>query len=143
MERYVLDKGERDVWAPTVYHAKPDVKMIFTVPFNSNYERHLGPVTSISPSPFIKRIFLTASTDGTLRLFDTLSNRPVAMFEPGGYGAGEYIMACEFSPFRPTVFAAVGNSGNVYIYDLIQSKSAPTVVLKNQDDGVSHSLRVA
>lgn len=52
-------------------------------------------------------------------------------------------MACEFSPFRPTVFAAVGNSGNVFIYDLLQSKSAPTVVLKNLDDGVSQAHCVA
>eukprot|EP00347_Sterkiella_histriomuscorum_P003637 403363522 len=143
VERYVQDKGEKDVWAPTVYHAKPDIKMLFSVPFNSNYERHLGPVTAISASPFVKRLFLTSSTDGQLRLYDTLSNRPVAMFEPGGYGACEYLLSVEFSPFRPAVFAAVGNSGNVYIYDLVQSKSAPSYILKNQDEGVSHSLRVS
>ena len=146
VERYVMDKGEKDVWAPTVYHAKPDIKMIFSVPFNSNYERHLGPVTCISASPFIKRLFLTCSTDGQVRLYDTLSNRPVAVFEPGsgyGGGAGEYLLAVEFSPFRPAVFAAVGNTGNVYMYDLVQSKAAPSYVLRHQDDSVSHSLRVA
>jgi len=42
----------------------------------------------------------------------------MAIYEPGGYGSGEYLLAVEFSPFRPAVFAAVGNSGNVYIYDL-------------------------
>lgn len=61
VERYVMDKGEKDVWAPTVYSAKPDVKMLFTVPFNANYERHLGPVTGISASPFLKRLFLSCS----------------------------------------------------------------------------------
>ena len=41
VERYILDRGaEKDIWAPTVYSAKPDVKMIFTVPFNANYEKH-------------------------------------------------------------------------------------------------------
>lgn len=64
VERYVMDKGEKDVWAPTVYSAKPDVKMLFTVPFNANYERHMGPVTGISASPFIKRLFLSCSQDG-------------------------------------------------------------------------------
>ena len=26
VERYVLDKGEKDVWAPTIFAAKPDIK---------------------------------------------------------------------------------------------------------------------
>ena len=118
VERYVLDKGEKEVWAPTVYSAKPDVRMMFSVPFNANYERHLGPVTCISPSPFIKRLFLTCSSDGSIRLYDTLSNRPLNVFEPGGFGANEYLSAVEWSPFRPAVFAVAGITGNIYIYDL-------------------------
>jgi hypothetical protein len=84
VERYVLDKGgEKDIWAPTVYSAKPDVKLIFSIPFNSNYERHLGPVLGLSASPFVRRLFLSSSSDGSVRLYDTLGHRPLITFEPG------------------------------------------------------------
>ena len=115
VERYVLDKGEKDIWAPTVYHAKPDLKMLFTVPFNANYDKHMGPVSGMATSPFIKRLFLSCSSDGQIRLYDILNNRPVLVFEPG---YNEYLLDVAWSPFRPAVFAAVSNTGNAYIYDL-------------------------
>ena len=34
-----------------------------------------------------------------------------------------------WSPFRPTVFAAVNNNGTVYIYDLTRSKQVPSYVI--------------
>lgn len=133
VERYVKDKGEKDIWAPTVYHAKPDVKSLFTIPFNANYERHLGPVTSITCSPFNKRVVLSCSVDGSIRVVDILNHRPVAVFEPG---YNEYIHDVAWSPFRAAVFAAVSNSGNVYIFDLLKSKTSASYVLKHGDDGV-------
>jgi WD40 repeat protein len=111
-----------------VYHAKPDVKLIFSIPFNANYEKHLGPVVAIACSPFVKRLFLSASSDGTLRLYDILGHRPVAMFEPG---YNEYLLDVQWSPFRPSVFATVSNIGTVYIYDLTLSKQSPEYVLKH------------
>ena len=70
VERYVLDRGgDKDIWAPTVYSAKPDVKMIFSIPFNANYERHLGPVLGLSCSLFVKRLFLSCSSLTPLFLF--------------------------------------------------------------------------
>ena len=140
VERYVMDKGEKDVWAPTVYSAKPDLKQLFGVPFNANYEKHLGPVLGMSASPFVKRLFLSCSSDGQVRMYDILNHRPVTIFEPG---YNEYLLDVQWSPFRPSVFATISNLGNVYIYDLIQSKSSPTLILKHQDDGISQSLRVA
>ena len=52
VERYVQDKGEKDIWALTVFAAKPDIKLLYPIPFSSNYEKHLGPVQAISCSPF-------------------------------------------------------------------------------------------
>lgn len=129
VERYVLDKGgEKDIWAPTVYSAKPDVKMIYSVPFNANYEKHLGPVLGLSSSPFVKRLFLSCSSDGSVRLYDILGHKPVATFEPG---YNEYLLDVQWSPFRPGVFAAVSNVGQVYLYDLAFSKSSPAHVLRD------------
>jgi len=119
VERYVLDKGERDVWAPTVFHAKPDIRLVFPIPFNANYEKHMGPVSGISCSPFLKRVFLTCSTDGSVRLYDVLNHRPAVVFEPT---YNEYLTDVLWSPFRATVFVTVSNTGTVYIYDLMLSK---------------------
>ncbi len=44
VERYCKDKGIKEVEAANIYDSKPDVKYIFSIPFNLNYERHYGPV---------------------------------------------------------------------------------------------------
>jgi WD40 repeat protein len=126
VERYMMDKGEKDVWAPTIYNAKPDLKHIFSIPFNANYERHMGPVLGITCSPFIKRLFLSCSSDGAIRLYDILNHKPVLIFEPG---YSEYLLDVQWSPFRPAVFATVSNTGNIYVYDLMKSKASPTQIL--------------
>jgi WD40 repeat protein len=35
-----------------------------------------------------------------------------------------------WSPFRPTVFVTVSNTGSVYVFDLIMSKQAPSYILE-------------
>lgn len=49
------------------------------------------------------------------------------VFEPG---YNEYLMKVLWSPFRPTVFAIVSNSGSVYIYDLMAQKQSPAYILE-------------
>jgi WD40 repeat protein len=73
----------------------------------------------VSSSPFLRRLFLTCSSDGSVRLYDVQDKRAIVSFEPS---FGEYLMSVEWSPFRPSVFATVSNLGNVFIYDLVQSK---------------------
>jgi WD40 repeat protein len=73
----------------------------------------------MSCSPFVKRLFLSCSSDGSIRLYDVLNHRPVSIFEPG---YNEYLLDVAWSPFRPAVFASVSNTGNIYIYDLNKSK---------------------
>lgn len=126
VERYAQDKGENEVHATTIFNAKPDIKLLFPSPFTSNYEKHMGPVTGVNCSPFLKRLFLSCSVDGVVRMYDVLNNRPVAVFEPG---YNEYLQSVIWSPFRPTVFVTVSNSGTVYIYDLLLSKQTPSYVL--------------
>lgn len=126
VERYAQDRGDRDVQVQTVFNAKPDIKLLFPSPFTANYERHMGPVTGVNCSPFLKRLFLSCSVDGAVRMYDVLSNRPVAVFEPG---YNEYLQQVIWSPFRATVFVTVSNNGTVYIYDLILSKQTPSYVL--------------
>lgn len=134
VERFAQDKGDRDIWAPLVFHAKPDIKHIFSNPFNANYEKNLASVTACCNSPFVKRVFLTSSLDGVIRLYDVLNHRPIASFEPA---INEYLLDVEWSPFRPSVFAAVSNEGSIYIFDLVQSNKSPVQTLKHPDPGAA------
>ncbi len=126
VERYAQDKGEKEIQVQTVFNAKPDIKLLYPSPFTSNFEKHMGPVTGLTCSPFIKRLFLTCSVDGAVRMYDVLNNRPVAVFEPG---FNEYLQSVIWSPFRPTVFVTISNTGTVYIYDLVLSRQTPSYVL--------------
>lgn len=126
VERYAQDKGEKEIQVQTVFNAKPDIKLLYPSPFTSNFEKHMGPVTGLTCSPFIKRLFLTCSVDGAVRMYDVLNNRPVAVFEPG---FNEYLQSVIWSPFRPTVFVTISTTGTVYIYDLVLSRQTPSYVL--------------
>ena len=126
VERYAQDKGEKEIQVQTVFNAKPDIKLLYPSPFTSNFEKHMGLVTGLTCSPFIKRLFLTCSVDGAVRMYDVLNNRPVAVFEPG---FNEYLQSVIWSPFRPTVFVTISNTGTVYIYDLVLSRQTPSYVL--------------
>ena len=94
---------------------------------NASFEKHMGPCLGISCSPFVKRLFLTCSSDGSVRLYDTLNQRPIIVFEPG---YNEYVMKVCWSPFRPCVFIAVSNTGSIYIYDLLLSQQTPSYILE-------------
>ena len=64
VERYVQDKGEKDVYATTVCQAKPNIKLLFPTAMNSSFEKHMGPCLGISCSPYVKRLLLSCSSDG-------------------------------------------------------------------------------
>ena len=80
------------------------------------YNKHNGPVTSISPNPFKDRLFLTASADGSIRLYDVQDVKQVMIFEPK---YSEYILCVQWSPVRPAVFVAVSDHGTLYNTQLV------------------------
>ena len=115
-----------------IFNSKlPIVKLFppFTKFGSTTYTRHNGPVTSIQANPFkdYSQLFITSSTDGSIRINDAKEkNRAVLTFEPN---YGEFIHCIEWSPNRPAVFVAVSDQGNIYIYDLVQSKQKPALKL--------------
>ena len=131
VERYCLDRGFKEVEPIHIFNSKPDMKLLYSIPFNFNYEKQYGPNQAISCSPFIRKIFLSCSIDGSIRMYDINNNRSIASFEPS---ANEYLMDVCFSPFRPAVFAAIGTKGKPYIYDLTISKKSPAFILEGGDD---------
>ena len=108
-----------------IFSAKLPIVKLFP-PFarfgTTTFTRHNGPVTSIQANPFrdYSQLFLTASSDGSMRIYDARQQSKVVLtFEPK---YGEFIHCIEWSPNRPAVFVAVSNQGIMYIYDLVQSK---------------------
>ena len=137
VDQYMLMRPHpRQVYANHIFSSKPPLQMLyppFTGRQSTQYDKHHGPVLGISASPFNKRLFLTCSADGAIRIYDIQDKRPVASFEPS---FGEYLNCVEWSLFRPAVFACVSNTGNLYIYDLVRDKKKPveTIFL---DDALS------
>jgi WD40 repeat protein len=139
VERYCMDRGYKEVEAVYVFNAKPDIKILYSVPFNLNYEKQYGPNQAISFSPFHRKLFLSCSVDGTIKMYDTNNHRGVASFEPS---SNEYLMDVCFSPFRPAVFAAIGTKGKPYIYDLTVCKQVPAYILEDSNEESKMSKNV-
>lgn len=131
VERYCMDRGFKEVEPIHIFNAKPDINQLYSVPFNFNYEKQYGPNQAISCSPFIRKLFLSCSIDGSIKMYEINNNRCIASFEPS---SNEYLMDVCFSPFRPAVFAAIGTRGRSYIYDLTISKKSPVYILENEGD---------
>ena len=131
VERYCMDRGFKEVEPIHIFNAKPDIKQLYSVPFNFNYEKQYGPNQAISCSPFIRKLFLSCSIDGSIKMYEINNNRCIASFEPS---SNEYLMDVCFSPFRPAVFAAIGTKGKSYIYDLTISKKSPAYILENEGE---------
>jgi WD repeat-containing protein 34 len=105
-------------------------------PFTSKdikkFEPHFGPVNSVCASPFNRRIFISCSSDGAIRIHDLQGEGGTLIsFAPS---QGEYLNCIQWSPFRAAVFACVSNLGTLYIYDMVQSKQRPIEVIKHDED---------
>ena len=96
------------------------------------FAAHGGPVYSVASSPFHRNMFLTASTDGTVRLYSHLETKPLLIVEPGG----GYLFDVEWSISRPMVFWVSASDGRVLVYDLNVSRLKPVAVLETNTKGL-------
>jgi WD repeat-containing protein 34 len=129
-----------------VFAARPDWKQLYPVASNFAYDAHQGPTYAVKFSPSQRNLFLTGSTDGTIRLYHTLSRAPVLHIECGGAGTitavaqsvpsagidaatreSRAVMAIDWSPARPSVFAVADSHGQMHVYDLTKSPRDPVV----------------
>jgi WD40 repeat protein len=104
-------------------------------------------------SPFHRNLFITGGADGMVKLFHILEQTPIMKWEPCAanpqgkrwrivffvfllifslldMGSFISVTAVAFSPHRPMVFACSTNDGFIYIYDLMENKKLPVVVLE-------------
>lgn len=85
------------------------------------YSGHCSSIYTIQWNPFHPTMFLTASADWTVRIWDsTTPQRAVLVFDLGG-PVGD----AAWSPTSSTVFAAATESGRVLVYDLAYSMEWP------------------
>jgi hypothetical protein len=115
----------KEVTAETVFAAQPAVEQLYHSPTTFSYEPHGGPVYGVAFSPFHRNVFLTVSTDSTVRVYNVLQPRPLLVLEP----CSGCLYACCWSPSRPSVFAVGAADGQMYIYDLRRNKGKPVRLL--------------
>ncbi|KAE9094971.1 hypothetical protein PF010_g16890 [Phytophthora fragariae] len=131
VEAYASVKRSKEVTLATVYEARLDPATIFPSAMDFVFESHTAPVYDASFSPFRKSLFLTASADGTTRVYSTLQRELLLSVDVTPSAA--YLYAAEWSRTRPMVFAAASEDGNVYVFDLKVDRVSPVLVLSGKD----------
>ncbi|KFM82072.1 hypothetical protein X975_26411, partial [Stegodyphus mimosarum] len=87
-----------------------------------SFEPHKGQVTSVHFSPFSRNIFLSAGSDGELRIYNLLKPKPLITFQiPNGS-----ITAAQWSPVRPSVLSCICNHGKLHIWDVTANEKLLT-----------------
>uniref|UniRef100_A0A7S4VTD3 Uncharacterized protein n=1 Tax=Alexandrium monilatum TaxID=311494 RepID=A0A7S4VTD3_9DINO len=130
VEGYCRTVGVKEVTAEVVFRSKPDQAAIFPPPKTTDLEPHAGPVVVATFSPFHRKLLLTGSVDGAVKLFDVLQQRALlTLFPPSKHLSTCAVSAASWSSARPCVFAVAMEMGGVYIYDMLQSKQEPVLQL--------------
>ena len=52
VEDFCKKKGVQEITPDVLFNSKPDIRKVYTNPISFAYEPHLGPVYSLSFSPF-------------------------------------------------------------------------------------------
>jgi len=84
------------------------------------YEGHQMAIYCTKYNKFHPRIFLSASADWTIKLWDHDYDKPIITFD-----LNSPVSSIEWSPYSSTIFAAVTNEGKIYIYELNEKKYEP------------------
>lgn len=130
VEGHCRNTGAKEVTAEIVFQSKPDPTVIFPAPKTTDLEPHAGPVVVASFSPFHRKLLLTGSSDGAIKLYDVLQQRALQTFYPPSKHLSTCaVSAASWSSARPCVFAVAMEMGGVYVYDLLQSRHEPVLEL--------------
>ncbi|KAF1792840.1 WD40 repeat, conserved site [Phytophthora cactorum] len=140
VEAYASAKRSKEVTLATVYEARLDPNTIFPSAMDFVFEPHTAPVYDASFSPFRKSIFLTASADGTTRVYSTMQRELLLSLEVSPSSA--YLYAAEWSRTRPMVFAAASEDGNVYVL-ILKSTTPPQEDLLREDGKHNSTAKTA
>jgi len=136
VENYCRTAGVKEVSAEVVFNSKPDPAIIFPAPKTTDLEPHAGPVSVATFSPFHRKLLLTGSVDGSVKLYDVVQQKALhTLYPPSKHLSTCAISAISWSSARPCVFAVAMEMGGVYIYDLLQSRQEPVLQLPDTGSG--------
>merc|ERR1719401_2417509 len=85
----------------------------FSGQYLETYEGHSMAVYTVRWNPFHPKIFISASADWTVKMWDHTNRTPVMSFD-----LAQAIGDVAWAPFSSTTFAAITSDGVVHIYDL-------------------------
>ena len=92
----------------------------------SSYQGHHMGIYSVKWNYIHTRMFLSASADWTVNLWDSaLTDKPAMSFN-----LNTAVGDVAWAPYSATVFAAVTDDGKVHVYDLYQNKLTPLCAQK-------------
>jgi len=101
---------------------------------------HQAPITGLSVHPGASQndkrlemtnLLLTSSMDWTIKLWNPEKEKtPLFSFE----SSHDWIYDVQWSPKHPSVFASVGNSGQVDIWNINQNKEFPVAHWPEEED---------
>nr|XP_061809909.1 cytoplasmic dynein 2 intermediate chain 1-like [Nerophis lumbriciformis] len=89
-------------------------------------------VTAIQFSPFKPHLFLVGCNDGSVRLHDFNSDKPVAEWTDST--AGKSVVSLQWSQTRAAVFCVLDAASRLYIWDLLKRETAPVVTERLNTD---------
>ncbi|SPR01361.1 unnamed protein product (mitochondrion) [Plasmodiophora brassicae] len=95
-----------------------------------SYFGHTGPINRLKVSPFVDGVFLTCSTDWTVRLWSQKSTQSIMSLQ-SGY---DYINDVDWSPSNSCVFASASRDGRLDVWNIEASPISPWITETMEDD---------
>ncbi|KAI9332116.1 WD40-repeat-containing domain protein [Obelidium mucronatum] len=87
---------------------------------------HIGAVTGLTTSPFIRDIILSCGSDGIIRMLHKIKTHgALATWQPSTTCAP--LTSVSWSPHKATVFAVGSHDGILYFFNVSQNKHLPVV----------------
>lgn len=80
--------------------------MVWDASLSDRLPRPCANFATTSPPSLQRELFLTGSTDGSVRMYSSLRMQPLLHLEP----TSSYLFVVQWSPFRPLVFAAAAGA---------------------------------
>merc|ERR1712159_706096 len=93
---------------------------VYNSQYLDTYDGHHMAVYTVDWNSFHPRVFLSASADWTVKLWDHNTRNPLMSFD-----LGNAVGDVSWSPQSSTVFAAVTSDGKVHVFDLAENKHEP------------------
>jgi WD40 repeat protein len=100
------------------------------------YDSATGYTHCVESSPFRRDVFLTASSDGLVRLYNSFKQKDMVTLQPerGSSINTGFAYDARWSPFRPLVVGIGTDTGKLLLYDLSESIANPVVAIDNHTE---------